>query len=365
MVHADKQPMPGASRARSGTSLPPTTRVSSLLIALILCLACMPWLPAATTADPPPAYSIPTAQDISSNEGIANYRANYQPKQYFPESDYWIAADIAMLTTILLAGGVMVWRHVRFTRMWPLPAATLLYFGVMRGGCICPVGSVANMSIGLRHPELIGISTGLMFLLPLVVALIMGRVFCVAGCPLGALQDVLGGGRERRIPALPHAILGGLPWMVLAVTVWLALRGASLFICLLDPYKTAFFWSYGWLQRIIHLIHGGLAEPGILRVGDLTAWSILLASLALGRWIYRPFCRFVCPYGALLGVFSMIAFKRRHIAQSQCVKCGRCDKQCPVQAITQDPVTKEYGISSYHCIECNRCSSICRRDGIG
>ena len=92
---------------------------------------------------------------------------------------------------------------------------------------------------------------------------------------------------------------------------------------------------------------------------------ILLAALVLGRWVYRPFCRFVCPYGVLLGLFSMVALKRRHIEQNQCVKCGRCEKQCPVQAIVLDPKTREYRISSYHCIQCNRCSSICRKNGIG
>jgi len=336
-----------------------------MLMAVFLWLACLQWLPAAETAAAPPCFKIPSQEDIGSNEGITRYREQWRPQQYFPESGNWIVADIAALTAILLAGGLMVWRHAGFKRFWLLSAVTLAYFGIIRGGCICPVGSVANMTIGLRHPEMIGVSTGVMFLLPLVAAFVMGRVFCVAGCPLGAFQDLLGGGRTRRIPALAHAILSGLPWVVLAVTVWLALRGACFFVCLLDPYKTAFFWSYGWMQRIIHLTHGGLAEPGILRVGDLMAWAILLASVALGAWVYRPFCRFVCPYGVLLGLFSLVAVQRRHIEQSQCVKCGRCEKQCPVQAIARAPGTGEYHISSYRCIQCNRCSSICRKDGIG
>ena len=318
-------------------------------------------------APPDSGFKIPSQEDIGSNEVISSYRQHYRPQQYLPESDCWIAADIAMLTAILLAGGAMIWRHVRFSRFWPLPAVTLIYFGIIRGGCICPVGSVACMTIGLRHPNMIGVATAVMFLLPLVAAFVMGRVFCVAGCPLGAFQDLLGGGgrRARRIPTLPHAILCGLPVLVLAATIWLALRGAYLFVCLLDPYKTAFFWSYGWMQRILHITHGGLVEPGILQVGNLTAWGILAASVALGVWVYRPFCRFVCPYGVLLGCFSMVAIKRRHIEQTQCVKCGRCEKQCPVQAIIQDPVTREFNISSYRCIQCNRCSSICRRSGIG
>jgi ferredoxin len=333
--------------------------------ALWLWLAWGSWLPAAETAATPPCFTIPSSEDISSNGEIAGYREQWKPQQYAPEADGWIAADIAMLAVILLGGGVMVWRHAPARRFWIPAAVTLLYFGMIRGGCICPVGSVANMAIGLRHPEMIGVGTGVMFLLPLLAAFVMGRVFCVAGCPLGAIQHLLGGRRPKDLPPLAQRLLRALPVVTLAATAWLAVRGGCLLVCLLDPYKTAFFWSYGWMQRILHWMQGGLVEPGILWAGNLTAWGILLAALALGVWVYRPFCRFVCPYGVLLGWLSVVALKRRQIEQSQCVKCGLCEKQCPVDAIVRNPQTREYSISSYHCIQCNRCSSICRKNGIG
>ena len=119
------------------------------LVLLVVCLwvSCMQWLPAAETAEAPPCFKIPSQEDIGSNEAIASYREQWRPQPYFPESDHWIAADIAMLTTLLLAGGMVVWRHVPFKRLWPLPVVTLLYFGMIRGGCICPVGAVANLSL--------------------------------------------------------------------------------------------------------------------------------------------------------------------------------------------------------------------------
>jgi len=324
--------------------------------------------PAQTVADDPsapPCFTIPSSEDIGSNEVMSSYREQYSPRQYVPESNTWIVVDITMLAAILLLGGVMVWRHVHFRHFWIPALATLLYFGFLRGGCICPVGSVANMTIGLKHPEMIGVSTGVMFLLPLVAAFIMGRVFCVAGCPLGAVQHLLGGKHSLKIPTLPHAMLRALPVVALAATAWLAIRGTCFLVCLLDPYKTAFFFGYGWIQRLLHGVQGGLVEPGVLWVGDLTAWGIFAAAVLLGLWVYRPFCRFVCPYGVLLGWFSLVAIKRRQIEQSQCVQCGICEKHCPVHAIVRDPVTKDFQISSYHCIQCNRCSSLCRKSGIG
>jgi ferredoxin len=337
----------------------------SWLLGLCLLLAVFQF---ALAEDSPPAsqcFRIPSNEDISSNEVISSYREQYCPQQFVPESNVWMWVDIGMLTAILLTGCVMVWRQAHFSRLGIPALVSLLYFGLLRGGCICPVGSVANMAIGLRHPEMIGVGTAMMFLLPLGVAFIMGRVFCVAGCPLGALQHLLGTGRSVAIPPIPRAILRGLPLLVLAATAWLAIRGTCFLVCLLDPYKTAFFFGYGWIQRLIHWVQGGLVEPGALWVGDLTAWGIFAGAVLLGRWVYRPFCRFVCPYGVLLGWFSMGALKRRQIEQSQCVQCGICEKQCPVGAIVRDPQTREFTIAAYHCIQCNRCSSHCRKGGIG
>jgi polyferredoxin len=223
---------------------------------------------------------------------------------------------------------------------------------------------VANMSIGLSHPERVGLSTAMMFLLPLVAAIFMGRVFCSSGCPLGALQHLLGGRRSLQPPVWMKRVPLFFPVIILIATAWLAIRGTCMLVCLLDPYKTAFFLGYGWLQRTIHYFQGGLVEPGFHWVGDVGAWGVLVASLLAGYWVYRPFCRFVCPYGVLLGLFSMVAFKRRRIEQSQCVQCGVCEKNCPVGAITADPATKEFSISAYHCIQCNRCSTRCRKNGI-
>ena len=313
----------------------------------------------------PPCFRIPSAEELGSDNTITQYRGQYSPKLYLPEADVWPVVDIAVLAFILSAGCVMVWRHVHFKWFRTTAAATLMYFGFIRGGCICPVGSTANVVIGLKHPEMIGITTAVIFLLPLLVAFIMGRVFCVAGCPLGAVQHLLGGRRSIRFPAPVERVTRMLPVLALASTAWLAFRGSCLLVCVLDPYKTAFFFGYGWIHRSINFFQGGLVEPRLFWVGDFSAWLILAGAISLGFWVYRPFCRFVCPYGVLLGLFSMVAIKRRRIDPDPCVQCGVCEKKCPVHAIRRDPATKEYVISPFHCIQCNHCTSHCRKDGIG
>lgn len=304
-------------------------------------------------------YSIPSSDELNGNEAIVNYRANFKPELYQPESNIWPLADLGVLTAMLASGGVMIWRRVNARWFWIPAAATLGYFGFVRGGCICPVGSVANMAIALVHPSMIGKTTALMFFLPLPAALIMGRVFCVAGCPLGAIQHLLAGKRLVHLPAALERALRWLPVAALVATAWLAVRGGCLLVCILDPYKTAFFSGYGWIHRALNWLQGGLLEPGLFWVGDLTAWGILVGALVLGWWVHRPFCRFVCPYGVLLGAFATVSLKRRRIVQEHCVKCGICEKTCPVNAIVRDPKTREFSISSFHCIQCNQCSSQC------
>lgn len=336
--------------------------------AVLWLLACCLWLlPGLADAAADAAHAIPSAEELGSNEAIINYREKYHPT---PFRSGWVAwqgwpwLDVGVLAGLLLLGSAMVWRQVHFRWFWIPAALTLLYFGVLRGGCICPVGAVAAMSKGLVYPQLVAISTALLFLMPLVVSLFMGRVFCVAGCPLGAMQHLISR-RSVRLPERLERVLRFLPVITLAATAWLSAKGLFMLVCFLDPYKTAFFWSYGWIHRLVVYLESGFVEPRWwFWIGDWGAWGILIGSLVLGLWVYRPFCRFLCPYGVLLGVFAAIGFKRRNIAIANCVKCGICEKRCPVHAITRHPVSKDYFISSFHCIQCNRCSSSCRRDGI-
>ena len=171
----------------------------------LLVLALAPARAEEATAPTPPCFVIPSAEELGSSEEISNYREQFCPQLYQPEATAWPWVDLGVLAGLLVVGGAMVWRHAHFRWFWMPAVVTLGYFGFVRGGCICPVGSVANLSLGLVHPELIGKTTALMFFLPLLAALIMGRVFCVAGCPLGAVQHLLGGRRSLRLQAIKNS----------------------------------------------------------------------------------------------------------------------------------------------------------------
>lgn len=296
---------------------------------------------------------------------LADYKEAYVPRSYSFESFNWEAADVAVLLVLLTAAGLLSLKHQPQCRFTALSVVALAYFGLLRGGCICPVGATTNFCIGLASPELIGKTTALLFLLPLAAAFFAGRIFCTSACPLGALQHLLGRKNGYQVSERLDRILRFLPAVLLAATVWGALRSGVFLACKLDVYKPVFFTGHAWIGRMAAAVRGTAVEPGWLLVGDVFAWLALGFMLLLGIFVPRPFCRYACPYGVLLGVFSKLGLRRRRIDPESCFSCVMCTRTCPVQAITADPLRRHVEVDDFHCIQCGRCDSACSRDALG
>ena len=291
---------------------------------------------------------------------MSAYKEEYVPIEYAPEPFAMEVIDLGLLTLLLLAGAICSRRRHAARWMTGLTAVGLAYFGLLRGGCVCPVGSVTNVALGLAAPELVGKRVAVLFLLPLLGAFLAGRIFCSTACPLGAVQHLLSRKRPYVLPGKLNAVLRLLPIGVLFMTVWGAWRGALWLACRLDVYKLIFFTGYAWQGQLIMWLKGTLVEPRLLLVGDLAEWAILAAVLLLGVFIPRPFCRFACPYGVLLGVMSTLGLRRRRVNDAKCPGCGRCEAVCPVQAISPTAKGKHVTISAFHCIQCGRCNAACK-----
>ena len=316
-------------------------------------------LPALGLAEPDPECLRPLVEDMEV------YKITCSPTEYHPEAFNLEMLDILILTGLLGAASVLSLRHLSKKTFTAMAAIGLLYFGIFRGGCICPVGATANFFIGLAAPEMIGKTVVLLFLLPLITAFFFGRVFCTSACPLGAVQHLLSRKQAYQIPRIPLRILQTLPVFVLIATIWGALRGGFFLACKLDVYKLIFFSGHGWLDQIGHWIEGTLTEPRMIWIGDAFSWSILGIVLLLGLLVHRPFCRFVCPYGVLLGLFSAIGLRRRTINSASCFLCAQCTKTCPTQAITVNTKKHTATISNFHCVQCGRCDEICKAGSFG
>jgi NosR/NirI family transcriptional regulator, nitrous oxide reductase regulator len=187
---------------------------------------------------------------------------------------------------------------------------SLAYFGFYREGCICSVGSVQNVSLALFNTGYsIPLTALLFFIIPLLFALAYGRVFCAGVCPLGAIQE-LTGFRPVKLPKALELILALVPFIYLGVAVLFAATNSQFIICRYDPFVGIFRLDAPYTM----IIFGGL---------------LLLA----GIFVNRPYCRFLCPYGVLLNIFSRFAGKHLTITPAECTNCRLCEEVCPYDAI--------------------------------
>jgi len=222
-----------------------------------------------------------------------------------------LAAGIkAGLLTVAL--GLAAWLvHRRRSRRWvaALAVVSLVYFGFLERGCICPVGSIQNVVLALTSNYAIPVAVLLIFTLPLLASLIFGRVFCAAVCPLGCLQDVVIA-RPVQVPRWLDGPLSLGRYLVLGAAVFGVAAGGRFLVCEFDPLVPFF------------------------RLSDF-AWMILagVAVLLLGTVVARPYCRYVCPYGAILSITSRQPTWKVQLSPESCINCTLCESACPFGAI--------------------------------
>lgn len=227
-----------------------------------------------------------------------------------PRAHFWEFVDILLLFSALsLATYFVLIKRSRRHVFW-LTIFSLLYFGFIRQGCICPIGSIQNVTLALfRSDYAVPFSVVFFFLTPLVFALFFGRVFCAAVCPLGMIQDVVVWKPVKIKPWLEQT-LRIIPFIYLGAAVLFAASGSAFIICEYDPFISFFRLS-----------------------GNVKMLALGAVFLVVGMYIGRPYCRFLCPYGALLSLISRISKWNVVLTEQDCIRCQICDVACPFGAI--------------------------------
>ena len=226
-----------------------------------------------------------------------------------PAATWWAMLDVGLLALALVLTGWAVLRKRSRTAVAGIAIGSLIWFGFVRHGCTCPIGAIQDVAHAAANGGGLSWTAASFFLLPLITALIAGRLFCAGVCPLGAIQDLVLV-QPLRLPVALERCLGLLPYAYLALAVVWAATGAAYVICAYDPF-VGFFRLSGPAPMLI--LGGGL----------------LLTATVIGR----PYCRFLCPYGVLLRWLAPLAHWRIRIHPSACVNCRLCEESCPYGAM--------------------------------
>ena len=219
----------------------------------------------------------------------------------------------------------------------------------------CPIGSL-QATLNAREYKISMYVMGLL----VIFGTLLGRFVCGFLCPFGLIQDLLFKipfvKKIRRLPGEK-----GLRWLRL---VFLGIFVILLPMFVIDitglgePWFCKWICPVGTLEGGIPLVLLNSAMRGA--AGFLFRWkvAILLLTLISAVVLYRPFCRYICPLGAIYGLFNKFSFYRFYVDQNKCIQCGICQKECRLDI----PVWKTP--NSLDCIRCGDCKASCPEKAI-
>lgn len=238
-----------------------------------------------------------------------------------------------------------------------------IYRGGLKYACVpglncysCP-GAVGSCPIGalqaLLNQRGFHIPFGVLGVFFLFGSL-LGRFVCGWLCPFGMVQDLLHKiplfRKRKRLPF--HHILKYGKYLVLVFLVCLG----SMFLFggfAKVPAFCKYLCPSGTLLGAMPLMAANAQLRG--QAGGLFLWKagILLFIIILSVKVYRPFCQYLCPLGAVYGWFNRFSLVQVHWEKERCVSCGACEKACPV-GLTVREVSR-----SPECIRCGKCIGAC------
>ena len=217
--------------------------------------------------------------------------------------------------------------------------------------CLLPISGLLGLASWLKGGEINSIHPAavVIFLTAIFCSFLLRRSFCSWVCPVATVSELSwksGFRLLRRNWRFP-------------VSLDVALRCVKYILMVFFIYSIAIAMSPGALSRFIQSDYHKTADVRLmnffLHISPL-ALGIVLALVALSFVLRNPFCRYFCPYGALLGLVVLISPLRVTRSSERCMSCGACSQACP----TYIDVMHKSSVTSPECIGCWRCISHCR-----
>jgi polyferredoxin len=209
---------------------------------------------------------------------------------------------------------------------------------------ICPFGgvvSIYNYFVAGTLVQKIHASSVILMYAVFALTILFGPVFCGWICPFGTFQEFIGkigkklfGKRYNHfIPKKIDNILRYIRYFVLALVIYNTATTAKLVFQNIDPYYALFNFFTNEVA--------------------ITAYIALGITVLLSLFVERPFCKYMCPYGATLGIFNLFRIFKIKRNKSTCISCNACDKACPMNI----EVSSSHKVYNHQCISCLNCTS--------
>jgi polyferredoxin len=212
-----------------------------------------------------------------------------------------------------------------------------------------PIAGLMNLKYFILTHRVPALHPAGMFLLItfLAISFLFRKAFCSWLCPVGTISEYLwraGQKLFRRNFHLPRWLdlgLRGLKYLLLGFFAWAVSSMAA------DELAAFMSRPYGVIADVKMLnFFRHMGETGAIVVGVLVVASLFIQNF----W-----CRYLCPYGALLGITSLISPARIRRNPDSCIDCAKCAKACPSAL----PVDKLVTIRSAECTGCLECVAVC------
>lgn len=213
----------------------------------------------------------------------------------------------------------------------------------------CPIGSLQNAlsAIKFKIPYYV---VGLI----IFFGAILGRAVCGFLCPFGLLEDLL-----YKIPFFKKIrdfkgdkLLRYLKYIILLVMVVILPSMVKL-----TPFFCKYICPSGTISGILLMA----SNSELFKVvGSIFTWKVIVLSLVviMSLMIYRPFCKYLCPLGALYGPFNKISLIRLKCDKDKCNNCGACSNVCDMR------VNPAVNPDSAECIRCGKCINVCPKNAL-
>ncbi|WP_457680271.1 4Fe-4S binding protein [Thermovibrio sp.] len=201
----------------------------------------------------------------------------------------------------------------------------------------CPIGTISHFLVISKVP---------LFTLGVIsaVSASFGRWICGWVCPFGLIQDLL-----YKVPSFKFE----LPKFFVYLKYLMLLFGVVLLPFLFKEHYFCMVCPTGTLEAGIYWV--AVSSAILNMAGPFFLFKLAFGSMFLygSVFIKRPFCRYVCPLGALFSLFNKLSIVDFKVDKEKCIECDLCKKSCPVNyPIYEDP-------NSPACLRCLNCVRVC------